>query len=226
MLAVFALLHTGCNHSDEKKTDNNQTAVIRPQDSLKAYIEVSKMEANAFTVFQQGEYDSALVRYNKCLDYLNGILHANNNKGLYLYEAKYVEIYQSKEAIYDSIKQPEKAMKCALECIAWTKRIHDCTMQIKFDLHISDKWKNMAMTITNDTAKSGAYLRQALYYSTDVARVIDSLRTNDMDDSRYESFHQTAKIYALLGDKRQAQLYDKKYRQVYFSIYKQQPAAR
>jgi hypothetical protein len=224
ILAALVLLQTGCNNSNEKKADNNQPAIIRPQDSLKAYIEVSKMEANAYTVFQQRNYDSALARYNKCLDYLNAILSANNNKGLYLFEGEYVSISQSKEAIYDSIKQPENAMKCALECVSWAKRIRDCAMQIKFDLHLSDKLRKRTITLSNDTTKRGAYLRQALFYSTDAAHIIDSLKTNDMDDSRYESFHQTSKIYALLGDKKQAQLYDKKYRDVYFNIYKQQPA--
>ena len=226
ILAVFILLQTGCSNSSQKKADIPSTAIIHPQDSLKAYIEVSKMEANAFTVFQQGNYDSALARYNKCLDYLNRILSANNNKGLYLFEGEYVGINQSKEAIYDSIKQPENAMKCALECVAWSKRIRDCTMQIKFDLHLSDKWSKMAVAVTNDTAKRNTYLRQGLLYSTDVTMVIDSLKTNDMDDSKYQSFHNTSKLYALLGDKKRAQVYDKKYRDVYFSIYKKQPAEK
>jgi len=223
ILAAIVLLQTGCNNPNQKKAENNQPAVVRPQDSLKAYIEASKMEANAFTIFQRGNYDSALARYNKCLDYLNGVLSATNNKGLYLFEGEYVGINQSKEAIYDSIRQPESAMKCALECVTWSKRIRDCAMQIKFDLHVSDKWENMAMAVTADTVKKGTYLRQGLLYSVAIVRVIDSLKTNDMDDSRYESFQLTSKIYALLGDKKQAQLYDKKYRDVYFSIYKQQP---
>lgn len=221
-LATLVILQTGCNNSGEQKASNVKPVV--PQDTLKTYIEALKMETKAFTLIQPIYYDSALTRYNKCLQYLNQALADNNNKGMYLFENIFVEINQGMEAVYDSINQPENSIKCALQCVYWAKRVHDNTMQIKFDLHVADKLKTVAsQTSGNDTAKKGTLLRQALLYSTAGVRAIDSLKNNDMDDVKYDGFHLTSKIYYLMGDKKQAQVCDKKYRDLYFRIFNKQP---
>lgn len=217
---TLIMVYAGCGITKQKAA-----IIANPHDTLKIYLDVLKMEAKAFAMQQHGLYDSALAGYNKCLYYLNEALAENNNKGLFLYATELIEINQDKGIIYDSIGQPENSIRCTFESIHWAKRIGDNAMQIKFDLHVADKLKNMAIQVSGDTAKTNSFLREALSYAIASNRVIDSLRTKDMDDSRYEGFHLTSKIYALLGDEKQAQLFDKKYRDVYYGIFKTQPPA-
>jgi hypothetical protein len=225
-LAALLALQSGCSTSEEK-TDNSATettaAKAHWKDTLKIYLDARKMEMNASSLAQAGVYDSALSRYNKCISFLNSALSDNNNQGLILLGGVIIEVNESKEVIYDSLHQPENSINCILEYLKWAKTIHNYSLQISSDTKVAGKLKNRAASITNDTAKKGSLLRQALQYALAGARVIDSLKTNDMDDLRYAAFHTISKVYGAAGDKNQAGIYDKKYRDLYFKIYRRRP---
>lgn len=224
LLSIAALITLlGSCTSTEQKTDATKTVAAPLKDSLKIYLEAMKMSTKAYTMIRPGYYDSALARYNQCLAYLNKTLQDDNNKGLSLYSNVLIQANEGMEAIYDSIKQPDNSVKCALECVKWAKLTHDYQQQIKLEIHIAEKLKNYGAMSASDTAKKGSYGRQALQYALAATKVIDSLNMHDMDDSKYEDFRITSKIYALLGNKEQAHIYDKKYRDLYYSIFKKQP---
>ena len=124
--------------------------------------------------------------------------------------------------IYDSIHQQGNVIKCAFECVKWARLVHDYPQQIKLDMATAEKLKNFAAT-TNDAVKRESTFREAEQYAVAAVRVIDSIKTNDMEDSRYQDYQLTSKIYALAGDKKQAAAYDKKYKDTYFKIYQKQP---
>jgi tetratricopeptide (TPR) repeat protein len=228
LFIVLALitLQTACNQQEQKAGDTKPAIAAVRVDTLKIYLHAKEMGVKAFTMVQPGYYDSALARYNNCLAYLNKALQDNNNKGIYLYATEIIEINQGTEAIYDSIHQPGNAISSAIECLKWAKLVQDNMLQIKLDMHVVAKLKDMAKATTNDTAKKGSLGREALQYAIAGGHVIDSLKTNDMDNLRYEDFHLTSKIYTALGNREQARIYDKKYRDTYFKIYNKQPEGK
>jgi hypothetical protein len=227
LVMAFTLLamQTACSDQD-KKTNDTKTIAAAPVDTLKIYLEAKKMGIKAFSMLQPGYYDSSVARYNNCITYLNKALQSNNNKGLYLYAAEFIEVNQGLEAIYDSLNQPENAVRNAMECVKWARLLHDYSQQIKFDINVAGKLNTLAKSTTTDTAKKGSLGREALQYAIAGGRVIDSLRTNDMEDLRYEDFQLTSKIYSTLGNKEEAHIYDKKYRDVYSKIYGKQPEGK
>jgi hypothetical protein len=220
-LSGLAFIQTGCNN-EAPKTDTAKTNAPVAQDSLKTLLQVKKMEIKALTMLQPGYYDSALVRYNQCLAYLNTQLATANNKGLYLLSAEYIQINEDMGTIYDSIHQPKNAIKCAFECVKWARLVHDYPQQIKLDMAAAEKLKNFAAT-TNDAATRESTFREAEQYAIAAVSVIDSISTNDMEDLRYKDYQLTSKIFAQAGDKKQALTYDKKYRDTYFKIYGKRP---
>lgn len=224
--AVLLAVQTGCN-SSEQKTDNTPTVTSAPaprlHDTLKIYLQVQKMESEVSSLVKAGAYQAAINHYDTCLSILNKTLKENNNKGIYLFSTGITDINQAKAALYDSLHQPEKSIGSILECLKCTKLTGDHILQIKFDIVTADKLRALAAGTTGDTAKKGSLCREALRYALAGAKVIDSLKTNDMDDMRYTAFHSASKICNVMGDKTQARLYDKKYRDIYFKIYKQMP---
>lgn len=222
LLGVLLAMQTGCG-SHETKTETAKSTTVNPADTLKIFLQVKKMEIRAYTLMQAGAYDSALSQLDRCISFIDTSLKENNHKGLDLLGSEIAEMNETKESIYDSLKQPENGVKCMLQTVKWAELTKNYVLQITSDMKIAVILKNMAANTNGDTAKKGTLGREAIHYSMAGAGVIDSLKTNDMDDLRYKAFHLTSKIYDFLGDKKQARAYDKKYKDVYFKIYNQTP---
>ena len=221
--AAILALQAGCNAPEQKPDAVKPPEIVNYRDTLKIYLQVRKMEMKAYNYMQARSYDSALLQYQKCISVLNTALEQGNRRGLTLYAGEIIESNESMEPIYDYLNQPENSINCTRECLKWAKLSGTVSLQITSNIKIANKLKVMAENITTDTAKKGSLCRLALQYALAGARVIDSLKTNDMDDLRYDAFHSISKIYAVSGNKKQAELYDKKYKEVYFNIYKRQP---
>lgn len=222
-IAAMLALQTGCNSNQQKTDTVKPPEAVNPRDTLKIYLQARKMEMKAYALVQARSYDSALLQYQKCISFLDTALVHGNQAGLNLYGGEIIESNEGMEPIYDYLNQPENSIKCTRECLKWAKLTRTISLQVTSNIKIANKLKVMAENANADTAKKGSLCRQALQYALAGARVIDSLKTNDMDDLRYDAFHTVSKIYALSGDEKQARLYDKKYRDVYFKIYKRQP---
>lgn len=220
LLGATIALQTSCGSNTQQQ--NAQTVPDNPLDTLKTYLETMKMEveANSFTVSHS--YDSALKQYDQCLAFLNKSMQQAKNRGLNFYANAMTGVYMSEQDIYDSLHQAEKSLNCTLQILKWDKVSQNHAQEVMSDINAAYKLKNMAL-LANDTAQEKALGRKALYYALAGAKVIDSLRTNDMDDLRYKDFQMTSQVYDLLGNKKQAEEYNSKYKNVYYNIYKKMP---
>lgn len=199
LFACLMLGQTGCFTLIDKKIKDAR------------YKEALNLENTGKFYMKEGEFDSALDCYNRCLPlYLYLANRPNTRSKDSLYCSKLSDVYSHLGWLYDTLHVMDLSLQNELEAVKWSYWAHD-KPNVTADLNYNVGWiyKNMGDKKGKETPEGKEFYQKGIRYALASCWEYDS--ANCASNNTLSAYSQVIEMYKVLGDSLREHFYMKKY---------------
>jgi tetratricopeptide (TPR) repeat protein len=197
LCTVLMLSQTGCLTLIDKKIKDEK------------YRQALKLENTGKFYMKEGEFDSALECYNKCLPlYLNLESTSTRSKDS-LYCSKISYAYEYIAWLYDTLHAPDLSVQNELKAVEWSYKAHERPEYIA-QLNYNAGWiyKRMGDKKGIETQEGKEFYKKGIKYILASCWEYDS--ADYVSNGALWAYYQATQMYGVLGDSTRENFYRKK----------------